>query len=215
MVNMSEVISKLENILSPDFKITGTDVNGNHIYIGTSTEKLLDAAKYLLSIDGRLIHVTASDLGFKGFKVMHVYALDHLYQHVHIILHALAPRDSPKVPSAASLTYQASWAERETMELLGVEFEGHPDPRHIFLPYEWPKPVESAEGEWKQVKVERRVTLPIGPYHPALVEGGYFKVKVDGEEIVDVDIKVGFNHRGVMRLAERRSYWKDTFLVGR
>jgi len=215
VAGIREVTAELEKILSPDFEVARTDVNGNHIYIKTSPNKLLDAARYLLLIDARLVHVTASDMGTKGLKVLHIYGLDHLKQHAHIILYALVPRNAPKVPSVAALTYQASWAERETMELLGIEFEGHPDPRHIFLPFEWPKPVESAEGEWNEVKVERRTTLPIGPYHPALVEGGYFKVKVDGEEIIDVDIKVGFNHRGVMKLAERRSFWKDIFLVGR
>ncbi|MCS7364123.1 MAG: NADH-quinone oxidoreductase subunit C [archaeon GB-1867-035] len=214
MINVKEVLGKLRDILSPDFQVTRIDRNGRHIYIETSSQKLLDAAKFLLDIDGRLIHVTASDLGFRGIKLLHVYSFDHLVKNLHLILYAILPRDNPVAPSTASLTYQSNWAERETMELMGVKFENHPDPRHIFLPFEWPEPVESSK-EWKTVKLERNVILPIGPYHPALIEGGYFKIKVDGEDILDVDIKVGFNHRGIMRLAERRSFWKNVFLVSR
>lgn len=214
MVNMKVILEKLRGLLYPNFQVTRIDRSGRHIYIETSPQGLLNAAEFLLENNGRLIHVTASDLGFKGFKLLHIYSFDHLVRNLHLILYSILPRDNPIAPSVTSLTYQSNWAERETMELLGVKFEGHPDPRHIFLPLEWPEPVESSK-EWKPVKVERKLVLPIGPYHPALIEGGYFKLKVDGEEVLDVDIKVGFNHRGIMRLAERRSFWKNVFLVSR
>jgi len=215
MIKLNEVLSELEKILSPNFKIVKLDMNGRHVYIETSVDKLIDAAKYLLSIDGRLIHITASDEGYKGLKLIHVYGLDHLCINSHIILQTYLSREHAVAPSISKITYQVSWAERETMELLGIKFDGHPDPRHIFLPHEWPDPVESKAEEWKPVKVGKKCVLPIGPYHPAMIEGGYFKVKVDGEEVIDVDIKVGFNHRGIMKLAERRSFWKDIFLVSR
>ncbi|RLE49380.1 MAG: iron hydrogenase, partial [Candidatus Methanomethylicota archaeon] len=215
MVKLNEVLSELEKLLSPNFKIVRSDMDGKHVYIETSVDKLIDAAKYLLSIDGRLVHITASDEGYKGLKLIHIYGLDHMDVNSHIILQTHLPRENAVAPSISKLTYQVSWAERETMELLGIKFDGHPDPRHIFLPYEWPDPVESKAEEWKPVKVEGKCILPIGPYHPAMLEGGYFKVKVDGEEVIDVDIKVGFNHRGIMRLAEKRSFWRDIFLVSR
>jgi len=215
IVSLRDILDGLEELLKPNFKVTNKSFEGRHIYIETSTDKLMDAAKFLLSKDGRLIHVTGSDLGAKGIKLLHIYAFDHLFKFTHIILYTLLPRDSPRAPSTASITYQTNWAERETKELLGIEFEGHPDPRHIFLPYEWPEPVEKSKKDWSTVKLGSASILPIGPYHPALIEGGYFKIKVDGEDVLDVDIKMGFNHRGIMRLAERRSFWRDVFLVSR
>ena len=57
--------------------------------------------------------------------------------------------------------------------------------------------------------------VPLGPFHPALLEGEYFKLKVEGEKVLDVDLKVGYNYRGIMKLAEKRSYWQDLYLFER
>jgi len=212
MKSLNDVLNELGNILKPDFEITGYGCGGKHVRVKTSPNRLLDAAKYMLSIGSRIVHVTASDMGFDGIRLMHIYSLEHIDRHAHVILYAYGDGEQVKFPSVAKLTYQANWAERETMELLGVEFDGHPDPRHIFLPFEWPNPVESSSESKAGVK---QVTLPIGPYHPAMLEGGFFKLFVDGEDVVDVDIKVGLNHRGIMKLAESRTFWRDLFLVGR
>lgn len=215
MVSLNDVIYKLEHSLKPYFRIVKREFNGKHIYIETDRDKLPVAYDVLSEFDGRLIHVTASDMGLAGIKLFHVYAFDHIDRYSHVILYVMLSRENLKAPSLASKTYQVNWAERETSELLGINFESHPDPRHIFLPFEWPNPVESTESTSEKVLVDRGNLLPLGPYHPALIEGGYFKFSVDGEDIVDVDIKVGFNHRGIMKLAESRSYWRNVFLVSR
>jgi NADH-quinone oxidoreductase subunit C len=44
------------------------------------------------------------------------------------------PKDSPSVKSVTDLWAGADWHERETAELLGVVFEGHPDPRRLLTP---------------------------------------------------------------------------------
>ncbi len=59
------------------------------------------------------------------------------------------------------------------------------------------------------------VALPIGPYHPALKECEYFRLEVEGERIVNADLKIGYNHRGVEWLAARRTYHQDIFLCER
>lgn len=41
--------------------------------------------------------------------------------------------ESPRCPSVAAVWAGADWGERETAELFGVEFEGHPDPRRLLL----------------------------------------------------------------------------------
>ena len=48
------------------------------------------------------------------------------------------PKDSPKVRSVADIFPGASLYERDLMEMLGVKVEGHPDPRRLFLPEDWP-----------------------------------------------------------------------------
>ncbi len=57
--------------------------------------------------------------------------------------------------------------------------------------------------------------IPIGPFHPALLEGEFFKLKVEGETVLEADLKLGYNYRGIMKLAEDRSYWQNIYLFER
>ncbi|RLE49679.1 MAG: hypothetical protein DRJ31_04005 [Candidatus Methanomethylicota archaeon] len=57
--------------------------------------------------------------------------------------------------------------------------------------------------------------IPIGPHHPALKESELFKLTVDGEEIVNAEIKIGYNHRGIEKLAENMTYDQVVYLVER
>lgn len=47
------------------------------------------------------------------------------------------PRDDARVPSVAEVWPAANWHERETYDLLGVTFTGHPDHRRILCPDDW------------------------------------------------------------------------------
>ncbi len=47
------------------------------------------------------------------------------------------PRDGGRVRSVADIWPTANWHEREAYDLLGVEFDQHPDPRRILCPDDW------------------------------------------------------------------------------
>jgi ech hydrogenase subunit E len=57
--------------------------------------------------------------------------------------------------------------------------------------------------------------IPIGPQHPALHEPLLFRVKVEGERIVQITPSTGYNHRGIEKLCENNTFLKDVFLAGR
>ncbi|HUT07225.1 MAG TPA: nickel-dependent hydrogenase large subunit [Candidatus Latescibacteria bacterium] len=57
--------------------------------------------------------------------------------------------------------------------------------------------------------------IAIGPQHPALKEPISLRMTVEGEVITDVDIRLGYNHRGVEKLAEERSWLQNIYLVER
>ena len=57
--------------------------------------------------------------------------------------------------------------------------------------------------------------IPIGPYHPLQEEPEFFTLTVEGEKVVDIDVKVGYNHRGIEKLSESKTFDQSTFLVER
>lgn len=58
-------------------------------------------------------------------------------------------------------------------------------------------------------------TIPIGPYHPALEEPIHAKLYTEGEVIVGADVFVGYNHRGIEKLATERNFIQTIVLVER
>lgn len=59
------------------------------------------------------------------------------------------------------------------------------------------------------------VVVQIGPQHLALAEPERFKVHTEGEKVVDVEVAMGYNHRGIEKLAERKTFEQDILLVER
>jgi Ni,Fe-hydrogenase III large subunit len=60
-----------------------------------------------------------------------------------------------------------------------------------------------------------RVVIPIGPQHPALKEPESFRVTLEGEKIVDVSLRLGYNHRGIEKACEARTYMQNIYLLER
>ncbi len=57
--------------------------------------------------------------------------------------------------------------------------------------------------------------VPIGPYHPLQEEPEFFKLIVEGEKVVDMEINIGYNHRGHEFVAQKMTWDQVTFLVER
>jgi NADH-quinone oxidoreductase subunit C len=55
-------------------------------------------------------------------------------RHIGITLKVDVPDDRPEMPTWVPIFAGAAWHERETWEMFGVTFAGHPDLRHIYLP---------------------------------------------------------------------------------
>lgn len=60
-----------------------------------------------------------------------------------------------------------------------------------------------------------KTIIPLGPYHPLQEEPEFFTLTVEGETVVDIDLRMGYNHRGIEKLSERKTFDQSTFLVER
>jgi ech hydrogenase subunit E len=65
------------------------------------------------------------------------------------------------------------------------------------------------------VKVGDKFIVPIGPQHPALKEPGHFEFTVDGETVTGATMRLGFVHRGIEKMAEKRNYTQNLYLMER
>jgi len=75
--------------------------------------------------------------GDKGPRFEVVYNLiSTVYRH-RIRLKIRVPEEDPRVDTVSSVWHTADWHERETYDLMGIKFDGHPDLRRILLTEDW------------------------------------------------------------------------------
>ena len=63
--------------------------------------------------------------------------------------------------------------------------------------------------------MSRKTLIPIGPYHPLQEEPELFRLYCDGEIVKDIKWETGYNHRGIEKLSESKTYEQIFFLVER
>jgi len=105
-------------------------------------------------------------------------------------------RSAPATGGYAALTPahpQAHLFEREVWEQHGLEPVGHP----------WLKPVRKnagnapAAGEFFRVDGREIHEVAVGPVHAGIIEPGHFRFQCAGEEVLHLEIALGYQHRGV------------------
>jgi NADH:ubiquinone oxidoreductase subunit C len=120
--------------------VTDTKIAYGQLTVNVEPGSLPDAAR-LCKQDPQLrfdffdflAGVDERDAGFS--VVTHLYSVSHRH---HVTLRALAPggRDAPKLPTLTGVYRGADWHERETYDMFGIEFTGHPGLRPRILTVE-------------------------------------------------------------------------------
>ncbi|MDD5246731.1 MAG: NADH-quinone oxidoreductase subunit C [Candidatus Omnitrophica bacterium] len=121
--------------------------------------------------------------------------------------------------SLAKEMHSASLFEREIREMFGIEPKGNPDLRRLNLHDEvWPQGNYPLRGdfqklqahdlkEYKFAKVEGEgiFEVPVGPVHAGIIGPGHFRFSAAGEPIINLELRLGFTHRGIEKLFEGKS----------
>jgi Ni,Fe-hydrogenase III large subunit/Ni,Fe-hydrogenase III component G len=199
--------------------------------IQVKADSARDVLKILLETDSDagISALTGLDMGEKIGLMYHVRTKGAI-----VTIRTDVPKENPKIPTITDLIPGALFHERETADLFGVIFEGHPNPARIVLPDDWPEnlyplrkdakiddvPVkpESPKDQTEAVQPENDgslINIIVGPQHPALLEPEKFSLKVDGEIVKQVTPRIGYVHRGVEKASEQRTYLQDVYLVER
>ncbi len=102
--------------------------------LGVACADLLGVAQALRD-DGFDLLLSVSGMDFKEYRqsVVHAYSTK-TYQTI-TIKTDLGADDT--VPSLVSVWPAADWHERESYDLMGIHYEGHPDLRRILMPVDW------------------------------------------------------------------------------
>ena len=111
--------------------------NEKLLFVEIGDLKLLVAVGFLMEHGyGRLISLGGADYQDRMEGIYHFGRYDGKPDI--IALKVKIPKSLPVLPSIAKLIPGANWHERETYDLLGIKFEGHPDLTRIFLPADFP-----------------------------------------------------------------------------
>jgi len=201
------------------------------VIVKTDASHIKETLKILILEGLRFIHLTAIDFTSQKEKIELNYFFMFPQEKLNIILKTHIDSSNPKIDSISDIIPGAIWAERECNDLFGIKFYGHPDPRRLVLPDDWPqntyplrksfsyntKPSEELVQPTQLKKPEEgKTVIPIGPFYPSLEEPAYFRLIVDGEDIVDFDYRGFYVHRGIEKLGESAlNYQQIPFLAER
>jgi Ni,Fe-hydrogenase III large subunit len=116
-----------------------------------------------------------------------------------------------RYPSLTPGCGQAHVFEREIAEQCAVLPEGHPwlKPLRRHLPDHRPSSrsevvLDPEEHPFFRVEGEEVHEVAVGPVHAGIIEPGHFRFQAHGEEVLFLEIMLGYQHRGVERLLETR-----------
>jgi Ni,Fe-hydrogenase III component G len=139
MVN--EILGRIEE------RFAGTEVviwNPRRLYITVPKEEIVEAARFMFRDIGCRFSISTGTDTRDGFEIL--YHFSHDQSGVIFSLRTLVPKDNPRIASITPAVPAANWIEREMKELLGIEFEGHPNP----------VPLLTSDVDWESGKFPMR-----------------------------------------------------------
>lgn len=210
--------------------IVSMKIEDNDLYIVVESDALAPVAAYVHKKYGAsLVTMHAADerSTVGAFRLYVVFSLDREGFFVTIISNV---DDRGVYRSLTPQIYAADWYEREIIDMFGLMPLGHPDIRPLVLYDDWPPGVYPLRKDFDpamkvpRVPMEYRFTrvegegvfeIPVGPVHAGVIEPGHFRFSVAGEPVINLEIRLGYTHKGTEKLFEGMPYPKGVYLAER
>jgi len=167
--------------------------------------------------------VTAQEYEDRFESIYHLRKYDEATHEVGLVVPT--SKDDPRSQSGNSVFRTADWHEREAYDLVGIQYDEHPDLRRILLPETWqghplgldynpekPQIVTLREHANPLQEDHRRgensdtMFVNIGPHHPATHGVLHLKTTLDGEQVADVEPDIGYLHRCEEQMCQQSTY---------
>jgi NADH:ubiquinone oxidoreductase 49 kD subunit 7 len=167
--------------------------------------------------------VTAQEYADRYESIYHLTSYGDRTKEVSIIVPT--DKENPVSQSANEVFRTADWHEREAYDLVGIEYDEHPDLRRILLPETWqghplgqsydqdrPQVVplrehaNPLEEDQQADEDDETMFLNIGPHHPATHGVLHIETVLDGEQVVDLEPDIGYLHRCEEQMCQNSTY---------
>jgi Ni,Fe-hydrogenase III large subunit/Ni,Fe-hydrogenase III component G len=150
----------------------------------------------------------------EGFKIWYIFGVPK--QNLFVIPF-IQLKNTEEFPSMTPFIHEAWNYERQIQTFFGLTPVGHPDTRRIILHENWPADVfplrkdfiwqtrpavADVTYQFQRVEGEGIYEIPVGPIHAGIIEPGHFRFSVAGEEIVLLEPRLGYTHKGSEKLFE-------------
>jgi len=147
-----------------------------------------------------------------------------------LVVKCVAPEDDPSFPSITRKYVAAYRFERQMHSLMGVTPIGSPDLRPWIKFEDWPEdawplrktfdhrtrmPRVPGDYRWIRAEGEGVYEIPVGPVHAGIIEPGHFRFQAMGEEILNLEERLGYVHKGIEKRFEALSWEDGARLAGR
>ncbi len=128
MPSTSDVLSALQSAFPGSIQESRVE-SDSRLWVTVDQKKLLEIAKFLRDKQGFDHYSGSAGVDLMADNQMEVVEIMTSYANHNIVVmvKVKTPRDAPSVPSLVPLFWNANWYERESWEMFGINFEGHPE----------------------------------------------------------------------------------------
>ncbi|MBF0197791.1 MAG: NADH-quinone oxidoreductase subunit C [Planctomycetes bacterium] len=136
VLNIDVVLNIVKDELGLDLVQDESAIEGSSLVV--PSESLLSVMEVLRQHEKLKFRVLMSQTGVHRGEDMLLFYHLHSYEFSHTIcVLCVVPAEGGEVDSVSCIWSGADWLERETFDLLGVHFKGHPNLRRIMMPEDW------------------------------------------------------------------------------